>query len=150
LPSAAYKLPALMPDIESASPVLRGVQIAQAPPPKSPFASTHVGSPFSDTASPSNSIGNAPTTLGATTPQPPPNRSLDPTTLTSAVLVGPDGSPGPEINPLTGSPENSMSATRQVSWNIAKNTVREYEISETQPSEDDWEYRQGNCCCSIQ
>ena len=129
---------------ESTSPVLRGVQITQERTPKSPFASD-VGSPFN--VSPS-SAENA---VGAATPTPASHSKVDTATNTvSPLSIGPDGSPGPEINPITGSPENSASATRQVSWNIAKNTVREYEISETQPSEDDWEYRQGNCCCSIQ
>ncbi|KAH7617616.1 hypothetical protein Ndes2526B_g07479 [Nannochloris sp. 'desiccata'] len=139
-----------MASIEPTSPVLCGVQITQEPPPKSPFASPGVGSPF--VSSPATSNGNP--AAAAATPSPtshnrgPIASSPQPSTVLS---IGPDGSPGPEINPLTGSPETSNTATRQVSWNISRNTVREYEISETQPSEDDWEYRQfRNCCCSIQ
>jgi hypothetical protein len=137
-----------MSSTEPTKPALRGVQITQEATPKSPFASPDVGSPF--TASPSASFGN--TAPAAATPSPN-NRNKDSTSGTP-LQMGPDGSPGPEINPLTGSPsELSATATRQVSWNISKNTVREYEISETQPSEDDWEDRQfRNClpCCSIQ
>jgi len=138
-----------MASLEPTSPVLRGVQSTHEPPPKSPFASPGVGSPF--VASPTTSNGNG---AAATTPsQTSHNRGpiAESHQSPAALNIGPDGSPGPEINPLTGSPEPSNTATRQVSWNISRNTVREYEISETQPSEDDWEYRPfRNCCCSIQ
>jgi len=138
-----------MATIEPTSPVLYGVQSSQAPPPKSPFTSSGVGTPFA--ASPATSNGNgAAATPSSLTSQNRGSNAASP--QTSAVPnIGPDGSPAPEINPLTGSPETSNIATRQVSWNISKNTVREYEISETQPSEDDWESRPlRGCCCSIQ
>ena len=119
---------------ESRNPVLSGVHLAQEPLPESPFSSAEMESPFSQP----QYNGQAPiereeqqTSEPYSGPRPPP---VAPALKTSASAGAGDAALG------IGSP-------RFVSWNDANlSMVREYEVSETQESQD-WD---GCKCCCLQ
>ena len=137
--------------------VLRGV-ILQEPLPESPFAtsSTTRGGSLPAT-SPQGSFTS---TISAGAPGGPPlpplplplQPSLKRTSNSSATNNEDNANGAKSLNDDDDAALQQPSAPRQVSWDVTLSTVREYEVSETQASED-WDDNRWKCgggCCSIQ